>query len=305
MLNFIKRSLSKPKFILSQLSLMQIQITEIQESCDNLQKAIGRIENRQCSKEQIDNLKDGEFKIYSQWGEDGIIQFLLRSLPIQKKIFVEFGIQDYRESNTRFLLTNNYWSGLVIDGDKNSIDFVKRDPIYWRHNLKAVYAFITCENINDLLLDNGIEGEIGLLSVDIDGNDYWVWKEIQVVKPAIVIAEYNSRFGSSRAVTTPYSPNFVRSEAHYSMIYYGASLKAMCLLAEQKGYDFVGCNSAGNNAFFIHKDLKPDHISALRAEEGYVAGQFRESRNDRGELTFLSTEEERKILASLPLIEVG
>ncbi|MFM6253830.1 MAG: hypothetical protein ACKPEQ_32600, partial [Dolichospermum sp.] len=84
--------------------------------------------------------------------------------------------------------------------------------------------------------------------MDIDGNDYWVWQAIDCINPAIVISEYNFRFGANKAVTVPYDASFVRSKAHYSNIYYGASLKALCILADKKGYAFVGCNSAGNNA---------------------------------------------------------
>lgn len=88
------------------------------------------------------------------------------------------------------------------------------------------------------------------------------------------------------------------------MIYYGASLKAFCLLAKQKGYAFVGCNSAGNNAFFVRQDLKPDCIKELTAEEGYVAGMFRESRDENGHLLYISHQEEEQLLSSLPLVEV-
>jgi hypothetical protein len=154
------------------------------------------------------------------------------------------------------------------------------------------------------MVQNGIQGEIGLLSVDLDGNDYWVWEAINVVNPAIVVTEYNFRFGKEKAVTTPYNEKFIRSQAHYSMIYYGASLKAFYLLAQKKGYAFVGCNSAGNNAFFVRRDLKPDYIRELTVEEGYVAGQFRESRNEQGKLNYLSLGEQEKILLSLPLVEI-
>jgi hypothetical protein len=301
MLNKIKRIPN----ILKSVALLHAEVAQLQESIYYIQQSLGRIEGRQCNPGSIKNLKDSEFKVSSQWGEDGIIQYLLNNVRVERNIFVEFGVQDYRESNTRFLLANNNWSGMVIDGSEEYIKFIKNDPLYWRYNLKAVNAFITSDNINGLLADNGITGEIGLLSVDIDGNDYWVWKAINVVNPAIVVAEYNSRFGPSKALSTPYAPGFVRSEAHYSMIYYGTSLKALCLLAEQKGYDLVGCNSAGNNAFFVRKDLRPDHLLALTSEKAYVAGKFRESRAQDGQLLFLSPEEEAKILDSLPLVEVG
>ncbi|MBD1874001.1 hypothetical protein H6F75_10935 [Nodosilinea sp. FACHB-131] len=299
-MNWLKKANDKLNLLYKVLSLLK----ELKVTLGKIQESLGRIEARQNQHLDSKDLLSHEFRTFSQWGEDGIIQFLLRHIEVSRKVFVEFGVENYSESNTRFLLVNNNWSGLVIDGDKSNVDHIKNDPIYWRYNLKAVHAFITKENINIILSENGIKGDIGILSVDIDGNDYWVWKEISTINPAIVIAEYNSRFGKDRAVTTPYNENFVRSHAHYSMIYYGASLKALYFLAEEKGYTFVGCNSAGNNAFFVRKDLKPDYIKELTPEEGYVAGKFREARDANGELLFLKVEEEQKILSDLPLVEV-
>lgn len=286
------------------LNLIYLDAKKTQSTLAKLQESIGRLELRQLEYLGKTEIHQNEFRVFSQWGEDGIIQFLLRHIKIPRKIFVEFGVENYIESNTRFLLVNDNWAGLVIDGSHENINFIKKDPIYWKYNLKAISAFIDKDNINELLAENGIKGEIGILSIDIDGNDYWVWEAIDVVDPAIVIIEYNSRFGKDKSVTIPYDPSFIRSRAHYSMIYYGASLKALCLLAEKKGYVFVGCNTVGVNAFFIRKDLKPDNIRELTLEEGYVAGKFRESRDKEGELIFLNMEEEQKILSSLPLLQV-
>jgi hypothetical protein len=289
---------------LNRLNELINNIKEISLDLRRVQEALGRIENRQLQALDSKNVQDNEFRVFSQWGEDGIIQFLLRHVKVPRTIFVEFGVQNYTESNTRFLLLKNNWSGLVIDGSAEHINYIKQDPIYWQHNLKAVHCFITKDNINQIIKENGIKGEIGILSVDIDGNDYWVWQAIDIIQPAIVISEYNFRFGNKKAITVPYDENFVRSNAHYSMIYYGASLKALYLLAQQKGYVFVGCNSAGNNAFFVRKDLKPDCIKELTIEEGYVAGHFRESRAENGQLVYLSAHEEEKLLSSLPLVEI-
>lgn len=269
-----------------------------------IQESLGRVEARLNSQTGSCELRDQEFRVYSQWGEDGILQFLIRHLPIDNRVFVEFGVDNYLESNTRYLLINNNWSGLVMDGSQSSVDFIKADPIYWQHNLKAECAFITKDNINDLLRKNGIFGEIGLLSIDIDGNDYWVWKEIDAVSPAIVVAEYNSRFGTEKAVTVPYDEQFVRQHAHYSMIYFGASLRAFVNLGKKKGYSFVGCNANGVNAFFVRTDLLREPLRELGVEEGYVAGKHREARGRGGELLFLSAAEERAILDELPLVEV-
>ncbi len=280
------------------------QVISIQSRLIKIQKTLGRIESRQLQSLDKLQLQDNEFQVFSQWGEDGIIQMLLRHIKIPNKIFIEFGVENYTESNTRFLLVNNNWAGLVIDGSSENISYIKQDSIYWQHNLKAVQAFIDRDNINKIIAENGIKGEIGILSIDIDGNDYWVWEAIDVVSPAIVIIEYNSRFGKDKAVTIPYNPSFVRSKAHYSMLYAGASLKALYDLGKAKGYSFVGSNSAGNNAFFVRSDLKPSNIKELTLEQGYVASQFRESRDQEGNLSYLSWDEANKILCSLPLVDI-
>jgi hypothetical protein len=281
------------------------RLRSVEERCKKIQEALGRIEARQLHNLPVANIKEAEFRVFSQWGEDGILQHVLRHVEVSTNIFVEFGVENYTESNTRFLLLNNNWAGLVIDGSSSNIDFIKSDDIYWRHNLKAECAFITRENINDLICRNGITGEIGLLSVDIDGNDYWVWEAIDVVSPAVVVVEYNSRFGPERAVSVPYDAGFVRSRAHHSAIYYGASLAALCLLGKRKGYSFVGCNAAGNNAFFVKSDLRPSSLIELKPAEGFVRAQFRESRAADGTLTFLTEVQETAILDKLPLIEVS
>jgi hypothetical protein len=281
------------------------RLRSVEERCKKIQEALGRIEARQLHNLPVANIKEAEFRVFSQWGEDGILQHVLRHVEVSTNIFVEFGVENYTESNTRFLLLNNNWAGLVIDGSSSNIDFIKSDDIYWRHNLKAECAFITRENINDLICRNGITGEIGLLSVDIDGNDYWVWEAIDVVSPAVVVVEYNARFGPERAVSVPYDAGFVRSRAHHSAIYYGASLAALCLLGKRKGYSFVGCNAAGNNAFFVKSDLRPSSLIELKPAEGFVRAQFRESRAADGTLTFLTEVQETAILDKLPLIEVS
>jgi hypothetical protein len=270
-----------------------------------IQEALGRIESRQLRDQPMADIHGSEFRVFSQWGEDGILQHILKQIAPSRKIFVEFGVENYTESNTRFLLVNDSWAGLVIDGSSKNIEFVKNDDIYWQHNLKAQQGFITRENINDLIHGNGIAGEIGLLSIDIDGNDYWVWEAIDVVCPSVVVVEYNSRFGPERAVTVPYDPAFVRSSAHHSNIYYGASLAALCSLSKRKGYSFVGCNTAGNNAFFVRSELRPTGLPELTPAEGFVRLQFRESRNADGNLAFLNEDQETALLNTLPLVEVA
>jgi hypothetical protein len=286
-------------------------IYKVQTDLTKVQEAIGRIESRQIqslSDRLSDNLFDksiqnNEFQVFSQWGEDGIIQALVNEVEIERKVFVEFGVQDYTEANTRFLLINNNWSGLVMDSSPECIQHIKQDRIYWRYNLKAECAFIDKDNINELLQNNGITGDIGLLSIDVDGNDYWIWEAIHCISPRIVICEYNGLFGSHRKVTIPYEKSFVRSKAHFSNLYYGASIGALHHLAEIKGYELLGSNSAGNNLFFLRKDLVVDR-SVRSPAEAYTKPQFRESRDIDGELSFLDFHDRLAQISEMPLYDL-
>jgi hypothetical protein len=247
------------------------------------------------------SIKEAEFKVFSQFGDDGIIQFLINQLDIVNRTFVEFGVETYEESNTRFLLLNDNWRGLVIDGSKSNIDYIKSDPIYWRHELTAVESFITTKNIDQLLCEYGYKGKIGLLSIDIDGNDYWVWQAITAVDADIVVIEYNSLFGNERTITIPYKDDFVRSESHYSNLYFGASLPALYKLGESKGYSFVGCNQAGNNAYFVKRNMMIDSL-AETLQSGYVQASFREGRDENGLLTFSDETNRKKEISGLSVI---
>ena len=271
---------------------------------ERLQLALGRRESRTVKSGHYERLRDAEFRVFSQFGEDGIIQYLIAKVPIENDVFIEFGVEDYSESNTRFLLCNDNWRGLILDGGTSHIDFVRSRDLGWRHTIDARSVFITRDNINETIAGAGISGDIGLLSVDIDGNDYWVLEAIDVVSPRILITEYNSTFGPDATVSVPYDPEFDRTEAHHSNLYWGASLAALCLAAGRKGLAFVGSNSAGNNAFFVRRDLLGD-LRELTPEEGWVDARFRESRDPGGNLTYVGGREARcALIAEMPLVDV-
>ena len=278
-----------------------------QQRSDDLDKArlaIGRMEARSVKVAHYERLTDAEFRVFSQFGEDGIIQYLLGRVPIENDLFIEFGVEDYRESNTRFLLCNDNWRGLIIDGGSAHIDFIRSNPIGWRHEIDARTAFITRENVNDVIAAAGVSGDIGLLSIDIDGNDYWVLDALEVVSPRVLVVEYNSTFGPVAAVSVPYDPNFERTIAHHSNLYWGASLAAVCRAAERKNLAFVGSNSAGNNAFFVRRDLLLD-LQPLSVAEGWVDARFRDSRDADGQLSYVGGRRARiDVIASMPLVEV-
>ena len=270
---------------------------------EDLRLMLGRLLTGQ-QRGRAGSLAEMEFKVYSQWGDDGIIKYLINQLPGIPKTFVEFGVEDYREANTRFLLVNDNWRGLVMDSSEANVAQIKSEGIYWRHDLTALAALVTTENVNGLIAGAGFTGEAGLLHIDIDGNDYWVWEALTAIDPAIAIVEYNSVFGAERAIAVPYQADFDRTRAHHSNLYFGASLGALRLLAGRKGYVFIGCNSAGNNAYFVRRDhAAPLKDLALSAQ--YVASAFRESRDEQGNLTYLSGVQRIEAIEGLPVFNVG
>jgi hypothetical protein len=205
------------------------------------------------------SLQDAEFRVFSQNGEDGIIQHIIRQINPSARSFIEFGVQNYYESNTRFLLLNNNWRGLVLDPDQRYIDVIKNSPEgQWRSDLRARQAMLTRENINDIFSEEGFVGELGLLSIDVDGMDWHLWEATTVVNPAIVVIEYNRNFPTDRAIVVPYNPEFDRHaiQPHY----YGASLPALKLLGKKKGYRYLGASRHRTNAFFIREELAGDTL---------------------------------------------
>jgi len=248
------------------------------------------------------SLREAEFKAYSQFGEDGAIQWLIARVPIATRNFVEFGVESYRESNTRFLLEHDGWRGLIIDAGTDHERFIRDQGLGWRHEIEAVSAFITVDNINDLLADQ--PDDTGLLSVDIDGNDYWILSALTRIRPRILVCEYNSLFGPTAAVSVPYEASFDRTAAHHSTLYFGASISAIAHWASGRGYRLVGSNAQGVNAFFVRDDVAGD-LPALTAPEAWVASPIRQARDERGALTLLGgIDPQRRLIGGLPLVDV-
>jgi hypothetical protein len=257
--------------------------------------------NRQ--REHIRTLADVEFRGFSQWGEDGILDWLVERLPGIPETFVEFGVENYRESNTRLLLWLRNWRGLVIDGSPSNILDIHKQEVSWRFDLIAICAFIDRDNINDLISLGEFGEEIGILSIDIDGNDYWVWENISVVSPIIIVCEYNAVFGDLRRITIPYQPDFQRERVHYSNLYFGASLQALISLGNAKGYTFVGTNSNGCNAFFIRNDRVPEILGSLEGISS-CGSRFRESRDTTGSLTFIRGKDRVGVICDNPVFDL-
>ena len=207
------------------------------------------------------------FKVYSQHDEDGIIQEIFRRIGTPARTFVEFGVETGVECNTAKLLIEG-WRGLWIEASPQSCKGIASifGAFLKDRRLALQQSLVTAENINGLLENGGFTGEIDLLSVDIDFNDYWVWKAIEIVTPRVVVIEYNAGLRPPLSVTVPYQPNRAGDGSNF----FGASLEAFVRLGRTKGYRLVGCNISGSNAFFVRDDLCADHfLEPATAEEHY------------------------------------
>ncbi len=206
------------------------------------------------------------FKVYSQHDEDGIIQEIFRRIGTEKRNFVEFGVETGVECNSVKLLVEG-WRGLWIEANAQACKQIGAafDPFLKDKRLTLLQSLVTAENINTLIRSADL-GDIDLIGIDIDFNDYWVWKAIEVVRPRVVVIEYNAGLRPPMALTVPYQPNHAGAGTNY----FGASLEALVRLGRRKGYRIVACNISGSNAFFVREDLCADHfIEPATAEEHY------------------------------------
>jgi len=265
------------------------------------------IVNSRKSYDQYNLLEDAELKFYSQNGEDGIIDYVIQKLDLKKPSFVEIGIGDYSESNTRFLYETYYSNGLVVDILKDLKEKVSSNVSLWRGNLNVIEKKISTENINEILSIYA-NFKIDIFSIDVDGIDYWILKKIQPKISKVVILEYNSIFGPELEVTVPNNEDFERTKKHYSNLYYGASLNAYIKLMEEKGYYFLGVNRLRNNAFFINNDFpKGDFFKKIKEINlrDCTSSNFSESRNIKGNLNFLRNNQKINEIKDCKIVNLG
>ena len=235
------------------------------------------------TRKRLDNPKCLElygFKVYSQNDEDGIIEEIFNRIGTANKLFVEFGVENGLECNSHYLLHKG-WRGLWIEGNEDSFKqiFARFFPVIRTGQLGCICSFITKDNINDLIGSASVGGEIDLLSVDMDGNDYYVWEAINVVRPRVVIIEYNAKFPPNHEWKMAYNEKHTwdGSDCH------GASLKALELLGRRLGYRLVGTNLNGVNAFFVRQELAGDKfIDPPTAENLYNPFRYHRQQYSNG-----------------------
>ena len=286
------------KTILMNIKKDRKRISEIEQ---NLQKSLAReystLEANEINYKKI--LQKQEAKIYSQNGEDGILMYLLSNIGVESYSILEIGISDGSECNSRNFIENFKWNCWLIDGSNKNVSKAKD---YYNNNLNAenvttCYSWVTADNIEQTIVDLKIPINIDILSIDIDGNDYWVWKSIHNINPRIVVIEYNASFGMERSVTVPYEPNFDRYKKHKSGYYHGASLLALTKLGKEKGYSLICCNSHGVNAFFIKDDYFEDtELKSQQVEYAFYPIKKR--------LQKMSLEDQFNLIDHLELVEI-
>ena len=240
----------------------------------------------------INSLEDVYFKIFSQNSEDGVLIYLLKSLGIKKHVkFVEIGTQDYSESNTRYIFETMNSTGLIIDPTKDLFKKISSYLKIWKNSLEIHNDFIDSDNIKNILAKYNFNENLDLLSIDIDGIDYWVIKSLPDKISKIIVAEYNPYFGSKLEVTVPNIKKFDRFKYNYTGLCFGTSLKALVNLLDRKGYTFVGSNDLNNNAFFVRRDLISKisvKVPTTKDLSIFTDTNFRNSVDKEGKLNYLN-----------------
>lgn len=261
-------------FNISQINIANARIEEIQKFKyfkNHIEKKIYYFQQLQIQSKYKDplSLVPFEYQIHSQNGEDGIIAEIFNRIGARNNFFAEFGASNGEENNTSNLL-NLGWKGLWMECDDHSFNYINekfREKIF-DGSLTVLKEAVNAENIEELFEKAKVPEEFDLLSIDIDGNDYWVWKAIQKFSPRVVVMEYNQGKGPSDEYVMPYDPNYMWNMKDGN---YGLSLKSVEKLGKEKGYNLVGCGLLGPNAFLVREDLCGDLFQKPYTSEFHFA----------------------------------
>jgi hypothetical protein len=217
-------------------------------------------------------IRDAGFRVYSQFEEDGIILYLLSMIGFKTRRAVEMCCGSGHECMATNLILNHGFDGYLFDGDEGNIRRAeaffasKQDCLLYRPVLRL--AWITAENVNELLMQSGCAGEVDLFSLDIDGNDYWVWKAVDAINPRLLVFETHNIIPADKSLTIEYRPDFycwdrIGAEQDYR----GVSLKAMVKLCKSRGYRLVGGHRHGFNVFFLREDEGTEFFPEVSIQE--------------------------------------
>lgn len=213
------------------------------------------------------DLRETGFRNYSQFEEDGIFLYIFAAIGTTNKLFVDIGSGNGINSNCTNLSINFGWHGLFIDGNESNINtgksYYEKHPDTWAFPAKFVHAFVQRENINQIIEEQGFSGEVDLVSIDLDGNDYWIWDALSIIQPRVVIIETHIEFGL-KSIVVPYDKDYIYPGKHND--YHGASPVAMAKLANKKGYRLVGSNRYGFNTIYVKQGVGEDVLPEVTVE---------------------------------------
>lgn len=213
-----------------------------------------------------------EFQVFSQGGEDGIIEEIFNRIGATNRYFVEFGVGNGSESNTTYLLLKD-WRGLWIESGEKNVASIRKayGSLLAGGQLQVRQDFVTAENIEEIFKEASVPETFDLLSIDIDRNDYWVWQAIQRYQPRVVVIEYNAVMPAPLEWIVKYEPRAGWDGSSHQ----GASLKSLEILGARKGYRLVGCSFTGGNAFFVKEGLVGDKFAEpFTAEHHYEPPRY-------------------------------
>jgi hypothetical protein len=235
-----------------QVEALQVESRHLQESFKKIEAGLEGLSEELRRRQWLEHkdLRGFEKKVFSQNGEDGIIEEIFRRIGVQSKFFVEFGAENGLEGNCLNLAKNESWAGLYIEADKTKFSSLKKNLAGFP-KVQCVSSLVTVDNIEELLAENQVPFDFDLLSIDIDGNDYWVWKSVFKWKPRVVAIEYNASHSPSKKWIMSRNDSYSWNGTSY----FGASLAALEQLGRDKSYTLVATDTKGVNAFFVRDDL--------------------------------------------------
>jgi len=280
--------------------LKQYLSRDVEEKLAEIQFAVGQngIHLLRSLSNVVSSLWDVDYKVFSQWGEDGILDFLCHKLDISKPKVLEIGAGNFEECNSRFLVEMRNASAYLVDARKDLVNskFVRR--MSWKTHLFTEQTWVTPDNIDEIVTraEELMDG-IDIFSLDLDGNDYWILNNLKTLNFRVVVVEYNPLFGSVASVTVPRNDSFDRAAVNSSCLFYGASLKAYVELLADRGFTFVGTNRVGSNAFFVAASRATNlGIVIPESLDGFTDWRVREARDTFGRLLYTSGTDRNKII---------
>jgi hypothetical protein len=270
--------------------------------------ASSAINASKAAREAYEHLWDAEVKVFSQWGEDGILDYLFDLVGATKPRIIEYGVGNFTECNSRFAAEHRSASVYAVDMREDLVQKVKNLDIFWRNTIFPVCDFVTPETakMHQEIAESKFGG-IDLISLDLDGNDYWILQSLDFSNVQIVVCEYNPLYGANVACTVERNDFFDRTKEHFSWLHYGMSLRAAIDLLALSELTFIGTNRAGNNAFFVKQEFVKSlnfNLPNKNDLDEFVDWRVRESRDMTGKLSFLSKLDAIKAISECKVMDL-